>query len=85
MDFAKATPAQHFETLTSAIHLHTETLKQSFILNVQNAPKLRTVFDFVVCCCGPTWAMASSSLSFLDHTIRRNIFGTTPLDGDQNR
>ena len=30
--------------------------------------------------CGPTWAMASSSLRFLDHTQRRITVGRTPLD-----
>ena len=30
--------------------------------------------------CGPTWAMASSFLRFLDHTQRRITVGSTPLD-----
>jgi hypothetical protein len=30
-------------------------------------------------CCGPSWAMASSFMRFLDHTQRRTTFGRTPL------
>ena len=30
--------------------------------------------------CGPTWAMTSSFMRFLDHTQRRNTVGRTPLD-----
>ena len=44
-------------------------------------------FLFIVCLfvcflwrCGPTRAMASSFLRFLDHTERRITFGRTPLD-----
>jgi hypothetical protein len=37
-------------------------------------------YFFFLWCCGPTHAMTSSFLMFLDHTQRRNIFGRTPLD-----
>jgi len=33
-----------------------------------------------LCRCGPTRAMASSFLRFLDHTKRRTKVGRTPLD-----
>ena len=36
--------------------------------------------DFFLWRCGPTLAMASSFLSFLDHTQRRTTVGRTPLD-----
>ena len=35
---------------------------------------------FFLWLCGPTWAMASSFLRFLDHTQRRITVGRTPLD-----
>ena len=41
MEFAMAAPTRHFRMLTSTIHLHTETLKLSYILNAQKAPQLR--------------------------------------------
>ena len=38
------------------------------------------IYIFPLWRCGPTRAMSSSFLRFLDHTLRRNTDGTTPLD-----
>jgi hypothetical protein len=41
---------------------------------------MSTLCSFFLWRCGPTRAMASAFLRFLDHTQRRNIVGWTPLD-----
>jgi len=41
---------------------------------------LLLLFYFFLWRCDPTRVMASSFLTFLDHTQQRNIVGRTPLD-----
>jgi len=80
MEFAIAAPARHFGMLTSTIHLYTEILKQSYILNVK---KRTYIFVFVPWCLGPMPAMVSSFLSHLDHTQRCTTVGRTPWTGNE--
>jgi len=55
----------------------------TYVYNNSSSSAKRTV-DFVdiflLWRCGPTLAMASSFLRFLDHKQRRTTFGITPLD-----
>ena len=54
-----------------------------FLRRIVNSEQT-TIWEPVTFCflwrCGPTRAMASSFLRFLDHTQQRTIFGRTPLD-----
>jgi len=57
----------------------------SKVVSLKHRPPLPpSRYSFFLFCpllsCGPTWAVASSLLEFLDHTQRRTTFCRTPLD-----
>ena len=61
--------------------LHVVGLKFIYYVSV-SYPNIFCLFLSIILlwCCGPTRAMASSFLKFLDHTQRRTTVGRTPLD-----
>jgi len=58
------------------------TLKEpeNMLQGLLEPPPTQMNRGFFLWCCGPTRAMASSFLRFLDHTQRRITVGRTPLD-----
>ena len=50
------------------------------LMSIQRGYLSTRVIFFFLWRCGPTWAMASSFMRFLDHTQRRITVGRTPLD-----
>jgi hypothetical protein len=65
----------------TAIMLHVKgTSKHSSKFYTHYFTKIRTGANFFLWRCGPTKAMASSFMRFLDHTQRHITVGTTPLD-----
>ena len=65
--------------ISSLSYISLIEVHETLLLKVSNTTTTTTTF-FFLWRFGPTPAMASSFLKFLDHTQRRATFGRTPLD-----